>query len=37
MSAAADTAIGITISAVAMLLITWPSTAVRRNSAPSSA
>ena len=32
MSAAAESAIGITISAVAMLLISWPSTAVSRNS-----
>ena len=30
-SAAAESAIGITISAVAMLLISWPSTAVSRN------
>ena len=37
MSAAAEIAIGITISAVAMLLISWPSTAVSRNSPSSSA
>ena len=34
---AAVSAIGITISAVAMLLINWPSTAVRTNNPASSA
>ena len=36
-SVAAETAIGITIRAVAMLLISWPSTAVSRNRPSSSA